>query len=82
MFLQISYLSIFKIYKEQTIEVGIYIDRHLYKLMEEVLELMTHITMMLQVLKTKDEAKVKEQLLTMVHRLFVQVLTICLHLEK
>ena len=25
-----------KIYKEKTIEVGVYIDRHLYKNMEEV----------------------------------------------
>ena len=25
-----------KIYKEKTIEVGVYIDRHLYKEMEEV----------------------------------------------
>jgi len=49
-----------KIYEEQTIEVGIYIDRHLYKLMEEVL-------------KTQDEGKVKEQLLRMVYSLFLQV---------
>lgn len=49
-----------KIYREKTIEVGIYIDRHLYKNMEEVL-------------KTSDEVKVKAQLLRMVHSLFHQV---------
>ena len=27
-----------KIYEEKTIEVGVFIDRHLYKLMEEVLK--------------------------------------------
>ena len=30
-------ISVCKIYEEQTIEVGVYIDRHLYKNMEEVL---------------------------------------------
>jgi len=49
-----------KIYGEKTIEVGVYIDRHLYKNMEEVL-------------KTGDEAKVKARLLRMVHSLFLQV---------
>jgi len=49
-----------KIYREKTIEVGVYIDRHLYKNMEEVL-------------KTEDEVKVKAQLLRMVHSLFLQV---------
>ena len=29
----------FKIYKEQTIEVGVFVDRHLYKNMEEVLHI-------------------------------------------
>ena len=33
--------------------------------------------MILQVLKTQDEAKVKEQCLRMVHSLFLQVLKIC-----
>merc|ERR1711974_179202 len=49
-----------KIYDEKTIEVGVFIDRHLYKNMEEAL-------------KTPDEGKVKEQLLRMVHNLFLQV---------
>ena len=31
-------ISIYKIYEENTIEVGVYIDRHLYKRMEEVLK--------------------------------------------
>ena len=61
-----------------TIEVGVYIDRHLYKNMEEVNVIKTrnvwsHKYMKLQVLNTKDEAKVKEQFLKMVHSLFVQV---------
>ena len=61
-----------------TIEVGVYIDRHLYKNMEEVYMIKTrnvwsHKYMKLQVLNTKDEAKVKEQFLKMVHSLFVQV---------
>ena len=30
-------ISIYKIYEENTIEVGVYIDRHLYRVMEEVL---------------------------------------------
>jgi len=49
-----------KIYRDKTIEVGVYIDRHLYKNMEEML-------------KTEDEVKVKAQLLRMVHSLFLQV---------
>ena len=31
-------ISICKIYEEKTIEVGVFIDRHLYKNMEEVLK--------------------------------------------
>lgn len=55
-----------KIYEENTIEVGVYIDRHLYKVMEEAL-------------KTQDEGKVKEQLLKMVHSLFWQVENFLMH---
>jgi len=51
-----------KIYDEKTIEVGVFIDRHLYKNMEEVL-------------KTQDEERVKMQFLRMVNRLFSQVET-------
>ena len=29
--------SVFKIYEEQTLEVGVYIDRHLYMIMEKVI---------------------------------------------
>ena len=32
----VSFISFCKIYKEKTIEVGVYIDRHLYKNMEQV----------------------------------------------
>ena len=32
-------MSVFKIYEEKTIEVGVYIDRHLYQHMERVLQL-------------------------------------------
>ena len=77
-------ISVFKIYEEKTIEVGIYIDRHLYKNMEEVLFMMVMMLvvllmpMILQVLKTQDEAKVKEQFLKMVHSLFLQVFKKCL----
>ena len=31
-------IFVFKIYKEKTIEVGVFVDRHLYKNMEEVLQ--------------------------------------------
>ena len=34
--------------------------------------------MVIQVLKTEDEAKVKEQFLKMVHSLFLQVFELCL----
>merc|ERR1711974_168335 len=51
-----------KIHGEKTIEVGVYIDRHLYKNMEEALE-------------TEDEGKVKQQILRMVHNLFHQTET-------
>ena len=97
-------ISICKIYEEKTIEVGVFIDRHLYKNMEEVLKelslsceagawfyvenkmpktnvigcnRMLTITilmaMLLQALNTQDEERVKEQLLKMVHNLFLQV---------
>jgi len=51
-----------KIYKEKTIEVGIYIDLHLYKAMEKVL-------------KTSDEVKVKARFLRMIQSLLHQVET-------
>ena len=34
-------ISICKIYEENTIEVGVFIDRHLYKNMEEVLKVLS-----------------------------------------
>ena len=37
-------VSICKIYREKTIEVGVYIDRHLYKNMEEVFPIDIHHT--------------------------------------
>ena len=83
-------IFVFKIYKEKTIEVGVFVDRHLYKNMEEVLQSyfsngdMVIVELFLtasflkkihfQMLKTQDEAKVKEQFLKMIHNLFVQVL--------
>ena len=91
-----------KIYEEKTIEVGVFIDRHLYKLMEEVLKQLLSLLFckritrqrrmhvgcwqylswwQLQALKTQDEGRVKEQLLKMVHSLFLQVFIIYLPLE-
>ena len=35
-YLFVCFISFCKIYKEKTIEVGVYIDRHLYKNMEQV----------------------------------------------
>ena len=83
-------IFVFKIYKEKTIEVGVFVDRHLYKNMEEVLQSyfsngdMVIVELFLtasflkkihfQMLKTQDVAKVKEQFLKMIHNLFVQVL--------
>ena len=81
-------VSIYKIYREKTIEVGVYIDRHLYKNMEEVFYVISVLYPSFiylwsfvsdnaytasQVLKTGDEVKVKAQLLRMVHSLFLQV---------
>ena len=49
-----------QIYDENTIEVGVYIDRHLYKVMEEAI-------------KSKDATEVKDALLKMVHELMTAV---------
>ena len=49
-----------QIYDENTIEVGVYIDRHLYKVMEEAI-------------KSQDATEVKDALLKMVHELMTAV---------
>ena len=43
-----------KIYKEKTIEVGVYIDRHLYKEMEEVVTFFVFVSVYKYALEMRD----------------------------
>ena len=50
----LSMIFLCKIYEEKTIEVGVYIDRHLYKNMEEVLKSFLLFNMIYHIIYEKD----------------------------